>query len=706
MTTAAASKLIYNLLPPATVTAGATLGTFIAQVADSFNNAISTGNVSITMSLGTGTFASGTTNIFTDLDGTSTYFDLVITNAGNNILTASAPGLASTNRPITVLDTAISNIAFVQDAPSVTNAGAVFTPSVTVRVTDTLNNGVSNATVTVSLNGGGTLNGTLTHTTAANGVATFNNLSINQPGNAYSLTASLTNSLSVTGQTFAITVGPIARYVVTAATPQARGVAFGVTVTAQDVASNTVPDSSTLVTMSSSSVNVQFDSNTNNIFGETGDNKQVLSNGTFTISTEDSLAETMTVTAMDGTGKTGTSPSIVVNAAGGDYRSAANGSWSNIATWQTWNGSAWVAASTPPAGGAGTNITIQSTHTVTNNVAVNLTGTLIAQGTANFATGGSITVGSGGLVQNSGGINSTAATLIFQSGSTYQHNFTTVSGTVPTAAWNAGSTCAIVGFTTFAGNPAGLTQSFYNFVWNCPNQSTAISLGGALTTVNGNLTLVSSGSGTLEGGNTAALALNVTGNVNIQGGALLGDVSGSGNSLVIGGSYNQTGGLFSQGSGALAINFTGANKNFIQSGGTLNTGNMSFSVTNNASLTLSNALIISTGQNFNVKPGGTLNCITNVVSGSGTFTLSSGGTLGIGSVGGITSSGATGNVQTTTRSLQHRRQLCLQWLRLPGHGQRPARNRQQSDSYQQRRNSHPGRHCERHQQPDSFCRDV
>jgi hypothetical protein len=47
---------------------------------------------------------------------------------------------------------------------------------------------------------------------------------------------------------------------------------------------------------------------------------------------------------------------------------------------------------------------------------------------------------------------------------------------------------------------------------------------------------------------------------------------------------------------------------------------------------------------------GTLNCGLNIVSGAGTFTLPINGTLGIGSTAGITSSGATGNIQTTTRT--------------------------------------------------------
>lgn len=47
----------------------------------------------------------------------------------------------------------------------------------------------------------------------------------------------------------------------------------------------------------------------------------------------------------------------------GDYRSAASGLWSAAGTWQTWNGSAWVAAVGKP--NATTNVRILNGHTVT-----------------------------------------------------------------------------------------------------------------------------------------------------------------------------------------------------------------------------------------------------------------------------------------------------------------------------------------------------
>jgi hypothetical protein len=51
--------------------------------------------------------------------------------------------------------------------------------------------------------------------------------------------------------------------------------------------------------------------------------------------------------------------------------------------------------------------------------------------------------------------------------------------------------------------------------------------------------------------------------------------------------------------------------------------------------------------NVEINSTGTFNLGINTIGGAGSFTLNSGGTLGIGSTAGITSSGATGNVQVT-----------------------------------------------------------
>jgi len=655
VTTAAASKLIYPVLPPASGIAGTNLTSFTVQVADQFNNSVATNGVPITMSLSNGVFASGTILSNSAVDGSASFSNLVITNAGNNRLIASAPGLASTNRVITIApDVANSTMTFVQEPPATIGAGSVFTN--TVQIVDEFNNGITNTAVTLAPNGFTFSGGTLTRSTAANGVATFNNLSVNATGSNYFITAA-SGSLMATSSTFNVTVGAIAHYLVTATTPQTRGVGFGVTVTAQDAVNNTVPDSSTVVTMSSSSVNAQFDSNTNSIFGENGDNKQVLSNGTFTISTEDNIAETITVTATDGTGKTGTSPSITVNAAAGDYRSFATGNWNATNTWQTWNGSSWVGASITPAGGAGTNITIQSIHTVTDNVAVSLTGALIAQGTASFSAGGSITVGSGGLVQNSGAINSSATTLIFISGGTYQHTFTTAAGTIPTATWNTNSTCEVIGYTTLdnsGGTPVigGFSQAFGNFMWNCVSQSGTITAIGALNTVNGNFTLASSGTGLMRLGNNSVGDLAIAGNYSQIGGHLQ-ITAGSNRIMIVAGNFSLSGGTFdlTDGSASGRLNVAG---NFSHTGGTLTESQVSSPV---ASVVFNGTGIqnytsggtVSGTVNFNVSNNATLFMGTNFLGSgsSGTFTLSANGTLGLGDPAGITTNGPTGNIRVT-----------------------------------------------------------
>ncbi len=73
-------------------------------------------------------------------------------------------------------------------------------------------------------------------------------------------------------------------------------------------------------------------------------------------------------------------------------------------------------------------------------------------------------------------------------------------------------------------------------------------------------------------------------------------------------------------------------------------------IMNNATMALGSNVTL-TGA-INVNNGGTLNCGSYVVGGTnGVFTLKSGGTLKIGSAQGITTSGTTGNIQTTgTRS--------------------------------------------------------
>ncbi len=114
-----------------------------------------------------------------------------------------------------------AQLAFSQQ-PTTVGAGATISPAVTVSVEDSLGNvaDTDSSSVTLSLGnnpGGGTLSGTLT-VTAVNGVATFNNLSINAAGSGYTLVATDTTvpgTLTATSAAFNIDTPP------TVATPAA-----------------------------------------------------------------------------------------------------------------------------------------------------------------------------------------------------------------------------------------------------------------------------------------------------------------------------------------------------------------------------------------------------------------------------------------------------------------------------------------------------
>ncbi len=342
---------------------------------------------------------------------------------------------------------------------------------------------------------------------------------------------------------------------------------------------------------------------------------------------------------------------VTGSALSADYRSKASGNWEVAANWETWNGSGWVSTANAPAGAANENITIQSGHTITLSGAASLLGTLTNSGTLSISGTGILSIGSGGIMQNSGTVIGSATTLKFDSGGTYQHTFTTTAGTIPTATWNPGSTCAVIGYTTYAASPGGLGQSFYNFTWNCPDQKYDLSLGGNLTLITGDMSVVSTGAGVLQlkstpvdattlvrgayhqsGGTvvvksagTGTQTLTVTG-FSLTGGTFYMTWSGSG-TLNCGGDFSVSGaGIFTRsGTGTAAVNFNGS-----QPQSFTNSGSMQGTI------------------NYTVKSGSTLLMGIYPLTGLGSFTLSSGARLGIGDPNGITSgTTASGNVRVT-----------------------------------------------------------
>ena len=339
----------------------------------------------------------------------------------------------------------------------------------------------------------------------------------------------------------------------------------------------------------------------------------------------------------------------------GDFRSAASGNWNSNATWQKYNGTAWVAAGATPTS-ANSVIEIQSGHTITvsasvtaDEIVVDASGMLIvpasqtltiAQGTGtdldvngsmsivgtvsqnasstvaiaglitispggihNIGTGGSISINNGGRYRQNGGTGSVPSPpyLYVNSGGVYQHNIT--GSGLPVITWNSGSTCEITG--VINSQPVNLTQAYYNLTWNCPAQTTKESI--TVNTVNGDFNVVSTGTGSIR--------LSTTTN----------------GTTTVGKKYIQTGGtVYMAGSSNWIMNVTG---DFVQSAGT-------FAMTDATSSTGSGKPVINVAGDFNLSGGiFDMNQYTGSTAGLGIGTLSIAGSFS--QTGGIITETAT-----------------------------------------------------------------
>lgn len=171
---------------------------------------------------------------------------------------------------------------------------------------------------------------------------------------------------------------------------------------------------------------------------------------------------------------------------------------------------------------------------------LNLTGT-----TTTVSTSG--TLAAGGTVTTSAWSGTSTTTLIVNGN--YEHKYTTVSGTLPSATWADGSNCNIIGYTTNIGHPS-YAQSFWNFNWNCPLQTATVTNAISGTwAVRNNLNLVSTGTGSFINSGTSTHVIN---NINITGGTF--NLASSTATYTISGNFIKTGGVMTP-TGNCVFNF-------------------------------------------------------------------------------------------------------------------------------------------------------
>jgi hypothetical protein len=194
----------------------------------------------ITLTAATGFTLTGVTANFFTISGATS----VTHSADSGVVTAVFPATVA----------GAANKAVIQTQPSGAVNGIAFTTQPVVRVTDSAGNTVTSYTgnvVASRFSGAGTLSGTMT-VAAVGGVATFTNLVLTGTlGNSF-LRFTPTSLTAATSDTLTVTIGAATKIAISRAAPSisASGSAFSTQpqITIQDVGSNTVTTSSSVVT--------------------------------------------------------------------------------------------------------------------------------------------------------------------------------------------------------------------------------------------------------------------------------------------------------------------------------------------------------------------------------------------------------------------------------------------------------------------------
>lgn len=185
------------------------------EIQDSFGNIVSSATDNITLAFGSDP-SSGSANLAGTLtvaavNGIATFNDINIDtlNTGYTLIATSGSLTNATSNTFNILAGAASQL-FISNQPSDVIESQVISPNITIEIHDAAGNLVTNSSDNITLalgtdpsSGSATLGGTFS-LAAVNGVATFNDITIDTPQNGYTLSAtsglltgSITNSFNV-----------------------------------------------------------------------------------------------------------------------------------------------------------------------------------------------------------------------------------------------------------------------------------------------------------------------------------------------------------------------------------------------------------------------------------------------------------------------------------------------------------------------------
>jgi hypothetical protein len=174
---AAPATQLVLLQSPTTGTAGVALAPAVkVAVEDQFGNLVNAFST-VTLTISSGTFASGSTTATAGVSGgIATFSSLIINAAGNYTFSASDGTMSGMSFGVTINPAVASKLAFQQAPPATGTAGTALSPAVAVAVQDKYGNVVTGnkSNVTLTLSSGTFANGSKTVTAPViGGVATF-----------------------------------------------------------------------------------------------------------------------------------------------------------------------------------------------------------------------------------------------------------------------------------------------------------------------------------------------------------------------------------------------------------------------------------------------------------------------------------------------------------------------------------------------------
>jgi hypothetical protein len=243
--------------PSATVVSGFALAQQpVVELRDAAGIRMSAATNPVTAAINSGPGTLSGTTMVTPVNGLATFTDLTLSGAGSSTLQFTTPGANTLVSSAIAVTVAPPTQLGITQQPTAVEAGAFFSPVITVDIRDALGGRVAGAVnpVTVSIaTGTGTLLGTTT-VNAVNGTATFTDLKVSGSGNV-TLAFAAAGLTGATSASFAVT--PVVRQLVLTTPPSGAISGFALTsqpvVELRDLAGNKVVGATNAVAVAVSS---------------------------------------------------------------------------------------------------------------------------------------------------------------------------------------------------------------------------------------------------------------------------------------------------------------------------------------------------------------------------------------------------------------------------------------------------------------------